>query len=77
MRKGTREQISDTARELINGISELVYESCTADLICHIEVQMDDLMDLQIEQAYWMPIGQSRRDWGQHVFRTHLPLLTI
>ena len=77
MRDSTREQISDTARELMNGISERAHESYTADTICHIEVRIDEPMDLQMDQAYWAVGGQLRRDWGQHVFRTHLPLLTI
>lgn len=64
MRDGTREQISDTARELMNGISERVHESYTADTICHIEVQIDDHMALQMDQAYWAVCGQSRRAWG-------------
>jgi len=77
MRDSTRGQISDTARELMNGISERSHESYTAGLICYIEVRIDEPMDLQIEQAYWAVGGQSRWDWGRHVFRTHLPLLTI
>ena len=64
MRDGTREQISDTARELMNGISERAHESYTADTICHIEVRIDDHMALQMDQAYWAVCGQSRRAWG-------------
>jgi len=64
MRKGTREQISDTARELMNGISERMYESYTSATICRIGEQLDDHMALQMDQAYWAVCGQSRRDWG-------------
>ena len=65
MRKGTREQISDAARELMNGISERAHESYTADIICHIEVRIDEPMDLQMDQAYWAVCGQLRRDWSR------------
>lgn len=61
MRKGTREQISDAARELI---SERAHESYTADIICHIEERIDDHMALQMDQAYWAACGQSRRAWA-------------
>jgi len=64
VRDSTREQISDTARELMNGISVSVGESYTSATICHIEEQIDDPMDLQIEQSYWAVGGRSRRDWG-------------
>ena len=70
MRKGTREQISDTARELMNGISERMYESYTSATICRIEEQLDDPMALQMDQAYLAVCGQSRRHWG----RSGLPL---
>ena len=69
MRKGTREYISDTARELMNGISERMYESYTADTIDHIEERIDDHMALQMDQAYWAVCGQSRRAWGRSVSR--------
>jgi len=69
MREGTREQISDTARELMNGISESVVESYTDDLVCHIEERIDDPMALQMDQAYWAVCGQSRRAWGRSVSR--------
>ena len=64
MRKGTREQISDTARELMNGISERTHQRYTEDTICHIEERIDDHMALQMDQAYWAVCGQSRRAWG-------------
>ena len=69
VRDSTREQISDTARELMNGISERMYESYTADTIDHIEEQIDDHMALQMDPAYWAVGGQSRRDWGRSVSR--------
>jgi len=65
MRNSTREQISDTARELMNGISESVGESYTDDLICHIEERIDDHMVLQMDQVYWAVCGQSRRPWSR------------
>jgi hypothetical protein len=52
------------ALELMNGISERTHESYTADIICHIEVQIDDHMALQMDQAYWTVGGRSRWDWG-------------
>jgi len=67
VRDSTREQISDTARELMNGISVSVGESYTADTIDHIEEQIDDHMALQMDPAYWAVGGQSRRAWGRRV----------
>jgi hypothetical protein len=63
MRDSTRGQISDTARELMNGISERSHESYTAGLICHIEVRIDDLIGPLMDEIYWIPLGQLRRDW--------------
>jgi len=69
MRDSIREQISDTARELMNGISVSVGESYTSATICHIEERIDDHMALQMDQAYWAVCGQSRRAWGRSVSR--------